>query len=1312
MSPRRESGEGYGAASWRFDSSLCELLDCQPNSAAPDCRNDGGLSAPLVDCCAGAVRVLLIIDGSTLTSEESARKTQFETWGFTVSTLEDSSAQASYDAAFALNDVVYITEEVAASSVTTKARLTTLGVVNEEIQLNDDLGIATVGGSESSNANINVTNNSHSITSGFSTGAQAFLSSSQPRAVVDGTYASGLTVLGTNSSSVAIFGVIEQGATLANTISSNSTAAGRRVRLPIGGDSFAWSALNSTGLTLVRHSIMWAAGQEMRVHFKLDEGTGATTANATGLTSNGALTNGPTWSTGRRYNAVTFDGTNDYINVPYSASKSVTGLMTLAGWIKTQTVSGGLKCVMSTDTTGNGLSNYWLGIENGNLVFGFWASSAFRTVKTTTSPVSIGEWYHVAATFNDSTNTVLLYVNGALVQTGSLTYSPTTETADLLIGRSIDNEYWNGSLDDLRIYPKVLTLAEVAELYGLVGHWKLDETSGATAADSSGVGNPGAVTGTATWGSAVRANGFTANYTNGQDYIEIANSSSLQNVQEDSYSLAAWFKPTTLPPGVDGDNTGSYAILAKSGWHLGLTYHNTGTLFLEHWTGTTPSWNGAGAYFYNAPGKWYHLVGVVDRDAGTIKFYLNGVLVNTSTFTAGSATYEYGTEPFRIGVANPYNGTWGHAANGVIDDVRIYNRAIDAEEIAKVYGLVGRWKLDETSGTTAADSSGLGNSGTLTNGPTWTTSGVYDGGLTFDGTDDKVVVNNKQHFQLYEDFSCAGWVKLTNTTTAWRSVVGKGSNYYLETYGDQVYFGYYDGSAWKEVSTSSGTLKAGKWYHVAGSFDNTANTLKIYVDGALKSSAAATTTPASSSDKLQIGAAYDSASQFFPGTLDDVRVYNRALTASEPAEMYGMMGHWKLDETSGTTAADSSGLANMGTHVNGPVVGQSGVYDYAASTDGTDDYVAVKGDGTLTMSNAVTMAAWVKPTASSNSVRIIVNKEGEYEMALTPSGEVWWGFTNTTPGWSWHATGATVANSVWSHIVVTYNAGSVKTYVNGVLKETYSGAGLLGDTYTSLNELRIAGRSNSPTSQYYGGLVDDVRVYNRAISTQEVAYLYGLLGWYKFDELSGTTATDSSGNGNDGTYTGSPTLGASANGATSQGTAVEFNGSNYVEIPGLFDKSSSISATAWVRFSGSDSGGSELFSVGNCFSLRMLSGTPGAVAYYFNGASWIGMNLPQFTLNSGWRHLAMVLRGGDTLKIYVDGIEAASQSAPQTISYTGAGANTFVGKHGNAGTTYDLTGTVDDVRIFNRAVTPEEVFNIFYGSKVNGVKILKWVEVR
>ena len=139
----------------------------------------------------------------------------------------------------------------------------------------------------------------------------------------------------------------------------------------------------------------------------------------------------------------------------------------------------------------------------------------------------------------------------------------------------------------------------------------------------------------------------------------------------------------------------------------------------------------------------------------------------------------------------------------------------------------------------------------------------------------------------------------------------------------------------------------------------------------------------------------------------------------------------------------------------------------------------------MTLSNSATFAAWINPTAANNG--IIINKEAEYEIARSPDGTIQWAFANSSPGWAWINTGAVAPLNQWTHIAITYDNGVVKTYQNGALVHTYNGAGPIGDVDGNQNDFRIGGRQCC--SQFFQGRIDEVKVYNRALTASEVMSL-------------------------------------------------------------------------------------------------------------------------------------------------------------------------------------------------------------------------------
>jgi hypothetical protein len=199
-------------------------------------------------------------------------------------------------------------------------------------------------------------------------------------------------------------------------------------------------------------------------------------------------------------------------------------------------------------------------------------------------------------------------------------------------------------------------------------------------------------------------------------------------------------------------------------------------------------------------------------------------------------------------------------------------------------GLVGAYAFSEGAGTGAGDGSGNGNSGTLINGPTWILDGRYGTGVQFDGVDDHIAVPDAPSLDLGASGTIEAWVRL-DTLNRWHSVVAKGNansnpahNYALEiNNGNRFQCILGNGSA--QVSVMSTTVATtNQFTHVACVWNGAA--LQLYLNGVLNTSVATVLTPAGNSAPLYIGQFGGNVDRL-DGTIDEVRIYNRALTATQ-----------------------------------------------------------------------------------------------------------------------------------------------------------------------------------------------------------------------------------------------------------------------------------------------------------------------------------------------------------------------------------------------------------------------------------------------
>ncbi|HZF18150.1 MAG TPA: LamG-like jellyroll fold domain-containing protein [Burkholderiales bacterium] len=233
---------------------------------------------------------------------------------------------------------------------------------------------------------------------------------------------------------------------------------------------------------------------------------------------------------------------------------------------------------------------------------------------------------------------------------------------------------------------------------------------------------------------------------------------------------------------------------------------------------------------------------------------------------------------------------------------------------AQATGLVAAYALNEGSGTTVADSSGNNNNGTLS-AATWTTAGKFGNALTFNGTSARVTVPNSTSLRLTNGMTLEAWVFPTGSLTSWRSVVDKTvDGYYLMGSSDPnnrpAVGGTWTSGNQNLIAPTALTLNA--WTHLAATFDGA--TVKLYVNGTQVASQAQTTPLTATTGTLQIGA--DSYGEFFAGRIDEVRIYNRALSVTEiQTDMNTPLGG-AADTTAPTAPGALSATAAGATQVN------------------------------------------------------------------------------------------------------------------------------------------------------------------------------------------------------------------------------------------------------------------------------------------------------------------------------------------------------------------------------------------------------------
>jgi hypothetical protein len=208
-----------------------------------------------------------------------------------------------------------------------------------------------------------------------------------------------------------------------------------------------------------------------------------------------------------------------------------------------------------------------------------------------------------------------------------------------------------------------------------------------------------------------------------------------------------------------------------------------------------------------------------------------------------------------------------------------------------------------------------------------------------------------------------------------------------------------------------------------------------------------------------------------------------------PLPTAGLVAHWPFDETSGTAAADATGHGHAGALTYGPTWTAGCRVGGCVSLDGVNDYVKVADAAALKITGSVTVSAWIKP-ASLTAAQSVVSKRYEFELGpVASSAPHPLSWTHKAPGGtvvSGPLTGSTVTTR-WQHVVLVRDAAAkqVRGYLDGAATGTAT-YDLAPDTSTyNLN----IGR-NPGGNQHFKGLVDEVRIYDRALTGAEVAALF------------------------------------------------------------------------------------------------------------------------------------------------------------------------------------------------------------------------------
>ena len=640
---------------------------------------------------------------------------------------------------------------------------------------------------------------------------------------------------------------------------------------------------------------------------------------------------------------------------------------------------------------------------------------------------------------------------------------------------------------------------------GLVGHWTFDDVKvdldAGEVYDSSNTANTNNLTGILRGNATTSPDGKLGQclqLNGGSDYVLIGDELDLV---ESDMTIAAWIKADQFVASGGIVNKGGNYRLA-SGGNVEVSNQIAGGALAYKPDGpdgpeVTPAQHDAGRDTPLNENQWYHVALVLDRTTShSVKIYVDGILRTNDgiDLTSGRADTPHFLE---IGRAA------GNIFNGLIDDVRIYDRALDIYDMKALAdyrdpssGLVGHWKFDETNGDTAYESSESepGLDGTLVGDASWNADGKLGGCIYLDGNGDYVSIGDKLDL-VDSDISIAAWVKPENWVGGIVDKFGPGGNYRL-IFGNQpaklAGQGKESGSNTILGSIAENTsLALDEWHHVSIVFDSANEESNLYVDGILCSQDNFTIARGDTLANLIIGRSFGN---HFRGSIDDVRIYNQALDAKsieilaevrDPSS--GLVGHWKFDEVSGGIAYESSGSEPEldGTLLGDAMFDNDGKLGGCIYLDGQGDYVSI-GDKLDLVDSNISIAAWIKPETWNGGIIDKLGPGGNYRLIIGNQPAKLVGQAREASNYieTVFAEDTSVAIDQWHHVAVVFDLDSQKLsmYVDGFLCSEAAYTISRGDTGAYLNIGKFFGH-------FFQGSIDDVRIYNKALDSFDMQAL-------------------------------------------------------------------------------------------------------------------------------------------------------------------------------------------------------------------------------
>ena len=749
------------------------------------------------------------------------------------------------------------------------------------------------------------------------------------------------------------------------------------------------------------------------------------------------------------------------------------------------------------------------------------------------------------------------------------------------------------------------------------------------------------------------------------------------------------------------------------------TYDSGGSDFLKTTTGN---------HFPN-DGQWHYLVYSQNGDQGAL--FLDGHPLVEGTLTPAATS----TTPIKLGANHSGSNQYLPAT---LDEVTLLDRPMTLGEVQKTYyvsaatlqssfpagGLTGFFELDGDT----QDAAGIQTDGQTTGDPTYG-SGVVGDALVLDGVDDGVNLGNPAGFGAQVgDFSVSLWVKLGLALDAENSLVpilsnaqnNTGMELQLKLHPDPalngiLYFYTYQNGGYTRLWTEAGAFpNDGQWHHVAATLSGSSG--KLYLDGVLvegKTLAA----PDDATAPLWLGT--DPVGRAWPGSMDQVQLYDRALTSHEVLSHFlnadQRYGLWTGDNT----LEDASGNGHHGSPL-GSATYETGIKGQALRFNGTNDTLDLGNPPALSQGlTSFSVTAWVKldKTLGTEDVdhTFMGNKDGtqggfsiklEDHTTTAQTGRIKvscynGGTTDSLTGTGHHY----LADGDWHQVAFTLEGGKGTLYVDGlqIASKTMTSPG------DSTNAFYLG--SHLGSTNHWIGAMDEVQFYRRGLQAEEIQSDY--LTWAPAShrnpqEDPGLTAQWDFDNNYQNTKDAQNPAVPSASLSFVEGKqndALQLDGSATVDLGTTADVTLDHGTiTLWAKLEsplGTTNGRYVLLANHDADSgFRLIidddtdpvqAGSIQLTTYTETTTTALTSGTIHWPNDATWHHLA-VTKANQTASMYLDGVLIATTDTldtpdpvtyPLNIGTTGAGAN------------YPWAGAIDQVKIYTTALTPYAILGTY-----------------